>query len=167
MPKEGQWIIHASKYGFHCADFHATRYHSTDICRYFLYQTPPKYKESGENTDTISITLLRKVWFSLRRFSRKLRRIIWNFLTNFHSNWFEKWTTLVGIHVRPNVKYDFQLVDFHETQNVHQLAVKNPYIKFNENPPQTGLQLLSAFAKLRKVTIRPLDISDHTSLNYS
>jgi len=28
----------------------------------------------------------------------------------------QKWTTLVEIHVRPDAEYDFQLVDFHETQ---------------------------------------------------
>ena len=53
----------------------------------------------------------------IARYSRKLLEgILRNFLTKFHSNWFEKWTTLVEIHVRPDVEYDFQLVDFHETQ---------------------------------------------------
>jgi len=29
---------------------------------------------------------------------------------------FEKWATLVEIHVRPDMEYDSQLDDFHETQ---------------------------------------------------
>jgi hypothetical protein len=57
-----------------------------------------------------------KYCFHCAGFHENCDGIIWNFLTNLNSNWFEKWTTLVDIHVRPNVKYDFQLVDFHETQ---------------------------------------------------
>ena len=53
----------------------------------------------------------------IARFSLKLlESILWNFLTKFHSNYFEKWTTLLEVHVRPDAEYDFQSVDLHVTQ---------------------------------------------------
>ena len=53
-----------------CANFHENHKRSTDLCADLSYRISSKSKINVKNTDRISFTLLSKVWFPLRRFSR-------------------------------------------------------------------------------------------------
>jgi hypothetical protein len=85
------------------ADISCTRFH-------------PNMKKTEKILTQYQLPSYVKYGFHCAGFHENCDGIIWKLFSKLHSKWFEKWTTLVDIHVRPDVEYDFQLIDFHETQ---------------------------------------------------